>query len=188
MKKKMIIIALGFMCVSLAACSEKNKNTNVQQTKSSTVTENVQTSKPTEPAQTSQTAQTSQPAQTETSLPELNEAVQPDKTENTTAEQSESRSDALTEDQALNAIKNYCFIKNPDLKNMAESDEYTIYWDVTTNDANEIVVLYRSYTGAQIRYYIDPVSGAAYVTEFVQGITDGEQRSEESLNVREYLS
>ena len=182
MKKKMITLALCFMCVSLAACSEKIENTSVPQPKSSTVAENVQTSKPTEPAQTSQ------PAQTETSLPELNEAVQPDKTENTTAEQSESRSDALTEDQALNAIKNYCFIKNPDLKNMAESDEYTIYWDVTTNDANEIVVLYRSYTGAQIRYYIDPVSGAACVTEFVQGITDGEQRSEESLNVRDYLS
>ena len=88
----------------------------------------------------------------------------------------------------MNAIKNYCFIKNPDLKNMADSNEYTIYWDVSTNASNEIVVMYRSYTGAQIRYYIEPVSGEAYVTEFVQGITDGEQRTEESLNVRDYLS
>ena len=164
------------MCFSLAACSGKNENTGAQQTASSTVTENVQTNKPTE---------TAQPPQT-TSAPTT--AAQPEKNENTTAEQSESKKDALTEDQALNAIKNYCFIKNPDLKNMADSNEYTIYWDVSTNASNEIVVMYRSYTGAQIRYYIDPVSGEAYVTEFVQGITDGEQRTEESLNVRDYLS
>lgn len=179
MKKKMITLALCFMCVSLAACSEKIENTSVQKPKSSTVTENVQTSKPTK---------ATQPAPIETSLPELTEAVQPDKTEKTTAEQSGAKSDALTEDQALNAIKNYCFTKNPDLKNMAESNEYTIYWDAATNDANEIVVLYRSYTGAQTRYYIDPVSGAAYVTEFVPGITNEEQRTEESINVKDYLS
>ena len=176
MKNKKILLALCLMCFSLAACSGKNENTGAQQTASSTVTENVQTNKPTE---------TAQPPQT-TSAPTT--AAQPEKNENTTAEQSESKKDALTEDQALNAIKNYCFIKNPDLKNMADSNEYTIYWDVSTNASNEIVVMYRSYTGAQIRYYIDPVSGEAYVTEFVQGITDGEQRTEESLNVRDYLS
>ena len=86
----------------------------------------------------------------------------------------------------LNAIKNYCFSSNPNLKSMVDSDEYTIYWDVNTNDSNEIVVLYRSYTGALIRYYIDPVSGEAYVTEQVPGIIDEEQRTEEKLNVRDY--
>ena len=71
---------------------------------------------------------------------------------------------------------------------MADSDEYTVYWEVTTNDANEIVVLYRSYTGAQNRYYIEPVSGETYVTELVPGIIDEEQRTEESLNIRDYLA
>ncbi len=192
MKNKKILLALCLMCFSLAACSGKNENTGAQQTASSTVTENVQTNKPTETAQPPQTTSApttaAQTVQTTASIPELSEAAQPEKNENTTAEQSESKTDALTEDQALNAIKNYCFIKNPDLKNMADSNEYTIYWDVSTNASNEIVVMYRSYTGAQIRYYIEPVSGEAYVTEFVQGITDGEQRTEESLNVRDYLS
>lgn len=93
----------------------------------------------------------------------------------------------LTQEQALEAIKNYCFTNNPDLKNEADSDEYTIYWDVTTNESNEIVVLYRSYTGSETRYYIDPISGEAYVTELVPGIIDDEQRTDESLNVRDYL-
>ena len=67
------------------------------------------------------------------------------------------------------------------------SGEYSIYWDVTTNDTDEIVVLYRSYTGAQSRYYIDPVSGDTYVTEMVPGIIDEERPTDESLNVRDYL-
>ena len=70
---------------------------------------------------------------------------------------------------------------------MEGSDEQTLYWEVSTNDTGERVVLYRSYTGAQIRYYIDPVSGDTYVTELVPGIIDDEQRTEESFNVRDYL-
>ncbi len=76
---------------------------------------------------------------------------------------------------------------NPDLKSMMDSDEYTMYWDVTSTSSEEIVVLYRSYTGAQMRYYIDPVSGDTYVTEMVPGIMDEEQRTEESFNIRDYF-
>lgn len=94
---------------------------------------------------------------------------------------------SITQDQALEAIKQYCFANNPDLEEMAGSDEYTIFWDVTTNDAGEIVVLYRSYTGAEIRYYIDPESGDAHTTELVPGIIDEEQPSDETLNVRDYM-
>ena len=47
--------------------------------------------------------------------------------------------------------------------------------------------MFRSYTGALIRYYIDPVSGETYVTEFVPGITSEEQRTEESFNARDFL-
>ncbi|MCR5789785.1 MAG: hypothetical protein K6G83_07845 [Lachnospiraceae bacterium] len=96
--------------------------------------------------------------------------------------------DTITEEQALTAIKNYCHINNPDLADMEDSDEYTIFWDVATNDAGETVVLYRSYTGAEIRYYIDPASGEVYVTELVPGIIDDEQRTEESFNIKDYLT
>ncbi len=93
----------------------------------------------------------------------------------------------LSNEQALSAIKNYCFANNPDLEAMSGSDDYSIYWDVSNNDAGETVVLYRSYTGAQISYHIDPDSGETYVTEFVPGITDEEQRTDETFNVRAYM-
>ncbi|MCR5015754.1 MAG: hypothetical protein K6A75_04180 [Ruminococcus sp.] len=176
MKKKFALLALCFMCAGLISCGNKNKNAEVPQSTSGSEAETVQTSESTDAAQTA--AVTTEQA----------EAAQPDTTEEASAEQSEAKAEALTEEQALNAVKNYCFTQNPDLKSKAESAEYNVYWDVTTNDANEIVVLFRSYTGAQIRYYIDPVSGAAYTTELVPGIIDEEQRTEESLNVRDYLT
>ncbi len=52
---------------------------------------------------------------------------------------------------------------------------------------DQIVVLFRSYTGALVRYYIDPASGETYVTEFVSGITPEEERTEETLNVKDYI-
>lgn len=94
---------------------------------------------------------------------------------------------ALSDEQALEAVKEYCIESNPDLKDMLDSEDYTIYWEVESSEADEIVVLYRSYTGAEVRYYVDPVTGEAYVTEFVPGITEEEQRTDETLNVREYI-
>ena len=76
---------------------------------------------------------------------------------------------------------------DPDIEAMSGSDDYTIYWDVSLSDTGEIVVLYRSYTGAQIRYYIDPDSGEAYTTELVPGIIDEEEKTDERLNVNDYL-
>lgn len=108
-------------------------------------------------------------------------------TEEVTTGTTTDASDTITEQQALEAIKQYSYSKDPNLRDMENSDEYTIYWDVSTNENNEIVVLYRSYTAAEIRYYINPSSGETYVTEFVQGITDEEQKTGESLNIRDYM-
>ena len=47
----------------------------------------------------------------------------------------------------------------------------------------QIVVLFRSYTGALVRYYIERAMGYTYVTEFVPGVTPEEQRTEESFNI-----
>ena len=93
----------------------------------------------------------------------------------------------LSDEQALAAIRQYCFVSNPDLESIVNAGDQQVYWDIQSSTDTEIVVLFRSYTGALIRYYIDPVSGETYVTEFVPGITSEEQRTEESLNVREYL-
>lgn len=94
---------------------------------------------------------------------------------------------AITDDQALAAIQKYCYENNSELENIVNSGEYTVYWEIESSDASQIVVMYRSYTAAIIRYYIDPVSGETYVTEFVPGITEEEERTDESLNVRDYM-
>ena len=101
--------------------------------------------------------------------------------------QSDALEQALTEEQALASIQNYCYEQNPALEKETDSDDTMVYWDVSTNDAGEIVVLFRSYTGSETRFYIDPVSGDTYSTELVPGIIDEEQRTDESFNTRDYL-
>ena len=99
----------------------------------------------------------------------------------------ETESDVITEDQALSAIRNNCLEAIPDLKDMEGSEDFTTYWQVESSSEDEIVVLFRSYTGAQVRYYINPTSGETYVTEFVQGITEEEEETGETFNVKDYL-
>ena len=93
----------------------------------------------------------------------------------------------ISEEQALAAIKKYCHTCNPDLESIADAGEYPVYWDISSVTDSEIVVLFRSYTGAQIRYYIDSVSGETYITEFVPGITSEEERTGESINAWDYI-
>ena len=93
----------------------------------------------------------------------------------------------LSDEQALSAIRSYCCTMNPDLENIVKTGKYPVYWNVSSSDEHEIVVLFRSYTGAQNRYYIDRITGDTYVTEFVPGITEKEQRSDESFNVRDFF-
>ena len=94
--------------------------------------------------------------------------------------------DKITDEQALAAVKNYCYEMMPDLKDMEESGEYTIYFEVVSSDDKEIVVLFRSYTAAEIRYYIDAATGDTHVTEFVPGITDKEEETDEKFNIKDY--
>lgn len=114
-----------------------------------------------------------------------NNRVVDDNKDNT--DNDEDANELITDDQALNAIKKYCFEKNPDLEGMVNSGEYEIYWNVESSSETEIVVLYRSYTGAQVRYYINPTSGDTYETEFMPGISSEEERTEETFNVKDYI-
>lgn len=92
----------------------------------------------------------------------------------------------LTDEQAVAAVQNYCYSSNPLLEDKVESGEYPIYWDISSSDEREIVVVYRSYTGSINRYYIERSTGETYVTELVPGIIDEEQRTDETLNVWDY--
>jgi ABC-type transport system substrate-binding protein len=106
---------------------------------------------------------------------------------NTDNDDKETLSTVISDDQALAAIKKYCMETNPDLKDKIDSEDYTIYWNIESSDESQIVILYRSYTAAEVRYYIDRISGDTYVTEYVQGITEQEERSPETLNVKDYI-
>lgn len=104
------------------------------------------------------------------------------------AEEAPAANGRLTDAQAKDAIRHYCILENPDLENYINEGEYPVYWEVTESNGEQIVVLFRSYTGALTRYYIDPYSGDTYVTEQVPGIIEDEQASGETLNVYDYLN
>ena len=78
--------------------------------------------------------------------------------------------------------------RNPELEGIVNAGEYPVYWEISSGDEQQLVVLFRSYTGAILRYYIDPVSGDTYITEFVPGITETEQQTEERLNLWDYTA
>lgn len=94
----------------------------------------------------------------------------------------------MSDEQVICAVMNYCYTQNPDLERIVKAQEYPVYWEISSRNAHETVVLFRSYTGAQNRYYIDLTTGDTYVTEFVPGITAEEQRTDERFNIRDYLS
>ncbi|MCR5600170.1 MAG: hypothetical protein K6G33_05450 [Ruminococcus sp.] len=188
MQKKILTLVLCLMCAGLSSCGTENKDTDVlPKSITTTTTATEQTSKSTETTQAENT-EAAATTQAETTLPEQTEAPQPVQTEAATTEPTETKAAAISETQALEAIKSYCINSNPSLKNIVDSGENSVYWTVSTNDANEIVVLYRSYTAAQLRYYIDPVSGDTYVTELVPGIIDEEQRTGETFNIKNYIA
>ncbi|WP_026511669.1 lysozyme inhibitor LprI family protein [Butyrivibrio sp. LC3010] len=102
--------------------------------------------------------------------------------------EAENTENKISEDQAYNAVINYCKSNNPNFTTEPNKEGYTEYWDVSTNEEGEIVVLYRSYTAAQTRYYVNPTTGDTYVTELVPGIIDEEQMTGEKFNARDYLT
>ena len=96
--------------------------------------------------------------------------------------------DVLSDETILEAVKKYCYSNNPDLEKIEKEGEYPVSWEVASSDDNETAVLFRSYTGARITYYIDRHSGlTTKVTEEVPGITDEPEESDENFKVQDYL-
>ncbi len=89
----------------------------------------------------------------------------------------------VEDELALSIIKNYCLSQNPDLQRIVDAGEYQVSWEIESSNEQQVVILFRSYTGALVRYYIDRATGDTYVTEFVPGITAEEQRTEESFKL-----
>ncbi|WP_026488974.1 hypothetical protein [Butyrivibrio sp. XBB1001] len=129
--------------------------------------------------------------ETEKAQQEADETKDPGQVaDETPAQQTENSGEGveqITNEQAFNAVMNYCKSVNPDFSAEINTEGYTEYWDTTTDESGEILVIYRSYTGAQTRYHINPSTGEAYVTELVPGIIDEEQPTGETFNARDFL-
>ncbi len=169
MKSRKLILPVCLCTVMLlSACGGAKKED------SASMFEPVKTEAGSEQADGGQPASAGQPAAQEAPAAQKESAVQ--------------SADVITEDQAYQAVINYNLASDSGFDGEINSEGYTEYFDVSTEEDGTIVVLYRSYTAAQIRYYVDPVSGETYVTELVPGIIDEEQKTGETFNVRDYLT
>lgn len=148
-----------------------------------------------EPETTTTTTTTTTETTTDTTADATTDATT-DTTADTTTDTSESEElpeteevtvEPISDEQALEAVRNYCCTTNPDLESIA-SEGYSIYWEIISSDDSEIVVMFRSYTGAQVRYYIDRATGITNATEFVPGITEEEEPTGDSFNIRDYIN
>ncbi|MBR5094307.1 MAG: hypothetical protein IK095_04360 [Oscillospiraceae bacterium] len=92
----------------------------------------------------------------------------------------------IAAEQALTAVRRYCLSQDPGLQSILDAGDYPVYWEIEAAGEQEITILFRAYTGAQIRYHIDPISGETSVTELVPGVHDEEQPTDERRNIWDY--
>ena len=97
------------------------------------------------------------------------------------------QAERLSDEEALAAVRNYCFLSNPDLAGIVNAGVYPVYWELSSGADAGAVVLFRSYTGAQVRCHIDRDTGETTVGELVPGAGAEESRTDESFNARNYL-
>ena len=164
-------ILLGMLATMACGCSEKSGDNEI-------VDESIATEATTE---ATTTAEATSEATEETSATTIEETTTEETTEATSAET--DIFDSLTDEMALDGIHNHCVLENPDNVELGAD-----HWTVESSDENQIVVLFVAYTGAEIRYYIDRSTGDTHVTEFVSGIHDEEQESDEHFNVKDHIA
>ena len=68
----------------------------------------------------------------------------------------------VEDELALSIIQNYCLTQNPDLQGIVDAGEYPVSWEIESSDGQQVVILFRSYTGALVRYYIDRRTGESF--------------------------
>lgn len=189
MKKNLLAALAALSIISLTACSYHN-HTNVEVTAGTNTpaTINVETNNGKQ--QTNINISSDNPDIISVETNEGNEGQTENNDNNTTENNTTVNADILpiTDDEALSAIQNLCLEENPGIVDYLAEGEVPLYWVVESSDNKQIVVLYRSYTGSQTRYYIDRVSGETYVTDLVPGIIDEETENGQKFNIRDYFT
>ncbi len=94
----------------------------------------------------------------------------------------------ITEQEALEAIKNYCFEKEPGLERAMADENSKAYFTVSTDENKLINVTYRGYTAVLVNYQIDPVSGDVYATDSIPGIREEAMSTGEEFNIKTYMN
>ena len=170
MKKNLLAALAALSIISLTACSYHN-HTNVEVTAGTNTPATINVETDNGKQQTNINISSDNPDIISVETKQGNEGQTENNENNAIENNTTSNADILpiTDDAALSAIKNLCLEENPGIVDYLAEGEVPLYWVVESSDAKQIVVLYRSYTGSQTRYYIDRVSGETYVTELVPG-------------------
>ena len=66
-------------------------------------------------------------------------------------------------------------------------DEYSFYWDLSSETEQEYVVTYRSYIGSFTYIHVNKATGEVTTMEYVSGITDGEVPGAEVFQFWDYI-
>ena len=93
----------------------------------------------------------------------------------------------LTDEEAMTGFGNYLYFKIKNLQKILDEDKVPCTWGISSSDKNEIVIMFKSNTGALLRYHVNRNTGKTYVTQYAVE-TNSFFRTRETLNVREYIN
>lgn len=91
--------------------------------------------------------------------------------------------DSITEEMALTGVSNYCHRAYD--WSVAEGDSSIMYvaMEAATDSAYQVV--FRSYTGALVYFYVDKTSGSTRMVEYVPGLNVKSEAG--TINLFDYL-
>ena len=89
----------------------------------------------------------------------------------------------ITQAIAYEAIKNYC--DENYFSNATEDERSMMYVDIGDETEIEYKIIFRSYTGSFIYFYVNKLTGIARVVDFVP-LLDIEEESG-TINIRDYI-
>ena len=92
----------------------------------------------------------------------------------------------LTDEQALTGFTNYLYFKIKGLQKILDEDKKPCTWGSSSSDAKTIVIMFKSHTGALLRYYINRSTGKTYAATYVVS-SNSYVRTNETLNIRDYI-